>query len=172
MWEISNYNQLISFLLSICLGAIFCMAYDVLRAFRRVFSNSFLAVTIQDILIWVLYAFTTFIFLISQTNGEVRGYVLFGEGIGFCIFRISISKLWLLLLQYFFLGISGVLRSVRGLLARIYASLGQKTLIFKKGLIEIGKSIKKLLKNMLRVLYTNKNIADSEKDAHETKTKA
>ena len=79
MWEIDNYDQVITFLLSLVLGATFCAFYDVIRAVRRVCFNSFIAVNICDIVTWIIYAFVTFIFLISRTNGEIRSYVLFGE---------------------------------------------------------------------------------------------
>lgn len=172
MWEINNYNQIITFLLSLCLGAVFCTIYDIIRAIRKVCINSFWAVTITDILIWILYAFGTFIFLISRTNGEIRGYVLIGEALGFILFRISFSKLFFPFFSFIFIRISDISRIIMGCINSFYIKFEAFLLKLWQGVFKIFKSAKKLLKNALKLLYTNKNIANTEKTSNETKTKA
>lgn len=172
MWEISNYNQIITFLLSLCLGAIFCAIYDIIRAMRKVCINSFFAVTITDILIWILYAFATFVFLISRTNGEIRGYVLAGEATGFVLFRLSFSRLLFPFLQFVFIKTAAVNEKITRYIGWFYAKSEYLILKTSKSVFKIFKSAKKLLKNARKLLYTNKNIADAENALNETKTKA
>lgn len=170
MWEISNYNQAISFTLSLCVGGVFCVLYDIIRALRKVCMNSFFMVTVTDILLWVFYAFATFIFLMAVTDGEIRGYVLFGELTGFVLFRISVSKLIFPFLRFVFLKISDINKKTTRLIAAFNIKI--EWLISKtiKYAFKFFKSIKKLLKNALKLLYTNKNIISTEKSLDEAKT--
>ncbi len=172
MWEINSYNQTITFLLSLCVGGMFCGLYDIIRAARKVCLNSFWAVQLTDILLWVIYAFVTFIFLISRTNGEIRGYVLVGEALGFGMFRVSLSRLLFPVFKFIFLTASKINKIISGFLSDFYIKF--ESLIFKMGksIFKISKSAKKLLKNVCRLLYTNKNIDSMEKALNETKTKA
>ncbi len=172
MWEISNYNQTISFLLSLCIGGIFCALYDIVRASRKVCSNSFWSVLFSDIIIWTVYAFVTFIFLMSRTNGEIRGYVLFGEFFGFVLFRISLSRLLFPMLSFVFINVSRICQRIADYIGKFYAKFEVLLLKIWEGTHKIFKSAKKLLKNAFKLLYTNKNIADLENALDETKTKA
>lgn len=172
MWEINNYNQTITFLLSLCLGALFCTLYDIIRAARKVCLNSFWAVQITDIFLWVLYAFVTFVFLVSRTNGEIRGYVLAGEFLGFVLFRISFSRLLFPALRFVFVKIAAVKKKVTGCIDWFYIKFEALILNWGKSAFKFFKSAKKLLKNAYKLLYTKKNIANTEKTLNETKTKA
>lgn len=172
MWEINNYDQIITFLLSCCIGVIFCVIYDIIRAMRRVGMNSLLVITIVDIFIWVFYAFVTFIFLIARTNGEVRSYVLFGELLGFILFRLSISKFIVSFLGFVFLKIAKINACIQKILWAFYVKLECVSLKLLEVVSKIFKSVKKLLKNVFELLYTNKNIVNSEKIQNETKTEA
>lgn len=172
MWEISNFNQTITFLLSLCVGGLFCALYDIIRAARKVCLNSFWAVQFTDILLWAVYAIVTFIFLISRTNGEIRGYVLVGEAAGFGLFRVSLSRLLFPTFKFIFLTASKISKRISGFLNKFYIKFESLILKLCKSIFKISKSAKKLLKNVCRLLYTNKNIDSMEKTLNETKTKA
>lgn len=172
MWEINTYNQTITFVLSVCLGALFCVLYDIIRAVRKVCLNSFWAVQFTDIFLWVFYAFATFIFLVARTNGEIRGYVLAGEFLGFILFRISFSRLLFPALRFVFIKIATVKKKVTRCISKFYIKFEALILKIGKSISKFFKSAKKLLKNALKLLYTNKNIANTEKTLNETKTKA
>ena len=172
MWEINNYNQIITFALSLCLGGIFCALYDVIRAVRRAGFNSFWAVTVTDILIWVIYAFTTFIFLIARTNGEIRGYTLIGEALGFSLFRISFSRVLFPVLSFIFINMAAIGRKTSGYISGFYIRFEALLLKLWKDSSKFFKRAKKLLKKVCLLLYTNKNIINTEKTSDETKTEA
>ena len=63
MWEIDNLSQLLGFLYSVVLGIIFCLVYDVLRAFRAEIKFGTAAVFAADILYSVFCAVTCFCFM-------------------------------------------------------------------------------------------------------------
>lgn len=172
MWEISNFNQTITFLLSLCVGGLFCALYDIIRAARKVCLNSFWAVQFTDILLWAVYAVVTFIFLISRTNGEIRGYVLVGESVGFSLFRVSLSRLLFPTFKFIFLTASKISKRISGFLNKFYIKFESLILKLCKSIFKISKSAKKLLKIVCRLLYTNENIDSMEKTLNETKTKA
>lgn len=172
MWEINAYHQTISFVLSLCLGALFCALYDIVRAVRKVCLNSFWAVLFTDILIWVFYAFATFIFLIARTNGEIRGYILVGELSGFVLCRISLSRLFFPMLCFIITKAAAIKQKISCCISRFYIKFETLGLKIWQGLSNFFKCVKKLLKNALKLLYTNKNIANTEKALNETKTKA
>ncbi len=102
MWEISNSFQAISFLYSIILGIGFCLIYDVLRAFRKQTTPSFFEVLIEDLIYFIFAALITFIFLMSVSNGELRGYVIIGITIGFTVCFFTLSRIWIIALTFIF----------------------------------------------------------------------
>jgi len=172
MWEINAYNQTVSFVLSLGLGAMFCILYDIIRAMRKVCLNTFWSVFFTDILIWLIYAFATFIFLVARTNGEIRGYILVGEFLGFALFRISISRFLFSVLSLVFVKTAAVKKAISSCVSKFYIKFETLGLKVWQGLSKFFKSVKKLLKNTLKLLYTNKNIANTENTLNETKTKA
>ncbi|MBR5473581.1 MAG: spore cortex biosynthesis protein YabQ [Clostridia bacterium] len=172
MWEIDVGNQALTFALSMATGGIFCVSYDIVRAVRKVALNTFWAVLFTDILLWIIYAFVTFVFLIARTNGEIRGYVLVGEAIGFALCRISVSRLLFPILRFIAVKTAVVVRKMGQIIYVFYAKTETLILSQKKYVFKFFKSIKKLLKNIVKLLYTNRNIAVMENAFDETKTKA
>ena len=174
MWEISVGNQFITFLYSLCIGGIFCAVYDILRAARKAGFNSFVAVFVTDILFWVVGAFVTFIFLIARTSGEIRGYVLISELVGFGLFRATFSRLIFPIFKIIFQGVQKLHTYFNIFFDALYLkteSILSKFLVFMtKFFKSTVKSIKKLLKNRRKVLYTNENNSDAEYVLDETKT--
>lgn len=174
MWEINVCNQFLTFVYSLILGGLLCFSYDFIRAIRKSGFNYFIAVFFTDIIFWIISAFVTFIFLISRTNGEIRGYVIFGELVGFILFRITISKF----IFYFFTVIFKLIIKCHSKIVIIFDAIYKKTAdifskiwaLMVKFLKSALKSIKKLLKIRHKVLYTNKNNADAEYVLNETKT--
>ncbi len=174
MWEINSTNQITSFLLSLALGAACCLAYDILRVAHKLGFNSFWAVFLTDIAYWVVASFVTFFFLIARTNGELRGYIFIGEIIGFCFCRITISRLFFNLLYFClknFLKLKNIFNGIISLLYRKFDSVESKfKYLFCSFFKRVGKTIKKVLKKVTKMLYTDKNVVSVEKVADESKT--
>lgn len=154
MWEISNSLQILSFARSLVLGILICLIYDILRAKRHAVKSTVVAIFFEDIIFSVLTAFITFLFLLSITNGEMRGFVFFGMAIGFLISRISISFIWFKILNYIFINISN---GYVWLFKRIYSGFDYVSeniaYLFKKS----KKRVKKVLKKLWCLLYTKED---------------
>ena len=110
MWEISVNDQVLTFIYSLVLGMMICTFYDILRALRKTGSRSYLSVFIGDLLFWIVSAFVTFIFLLSRTNGEIRGYVLISMLLGFTLWRFTLSRPNF----YVFVCVMGFIRRILG----------------------------------------------------------
>ncbi len=179
MWEISITDQLLSFVLSIALGAFLCLTYDVLRAVRKNGFNSFWTVFFTDIFFWLFSAILTFLLLIARTNGEIRGYVLIGELLGFVIFRLLLSKVFLLIIDFLIAKLLKLLRLIRKnfyyFFIKIEKRIDKIILLFCKKTKTMLKIVKKLLKNSAKLLYIKRNnvnveSADERQASTESKT--
>ena len=94
MWEINNSLQILSFSRSLVLGILLCVLYDFIKSLRLTVNFSAIAIFLQDIAYSCIAAFVTFLFLLSVTNGEMRGYVISGILAGFIISRFTLSRLF------------------------------------------------------------------------------
>ncbi len=166
MWEISNTLQLLSFARALLLGVIICLAYDILRVYRKVYDFSRIGIFFQDVLFSVLSAFVVFLFLLGVTNGEMRGYVFLGLCMGFVFSRLSLSRIWFVLLKWIFSKIKTVFYLVSSGIYRTFDKIeAYVSTFFKKSL----KTIKKLLKTQGKMLYTKGKRKDRG-GVNETKT--
>lgn len=144
MWEISNTLQILNFLRSVLLGAIFCFLYQFLRVARRLSVHSDITVFFEDVIFCLLLVFPTFCFLLSTTNGELRGYIFLGIFAGFAAFHYCLSKLIVLLLFYILFYVRKFLRSI---FAFFYLKIAQKGL----------NTCKKALKKVTALVYNYRN---------------
>lgn len=174
MWEIDLNGQTQTFIYSLCLGALLCLFYDIIRAIRKVWQKSAAAVFFEDLFFWIISAFATFIFLIARTSGEIRGYVLVCELVGFVLCRLTFSRVFFFLIVHFFAFLGKIIAFVNNGINVFYTKtelgvliiLG-KIYVFVKYLL---KSVKKLLKKLYGLLYTKKSNINMERSLNETKT--
>jgi len=150
MWEINNTNQVFSFLLSVVLGGMFCLFFDLFRALRKALPHSAIAVFAEDVFFFTACAPITFCFLLATTNGEIRFYVLVGISIGFLITNFTVSPLFTTILVFLFNLIISLLKILNSFFSMISDKIGHFfgkagnifLIFFKKAL----KLVKKLLK--------------------------
>ncbi len=154
MWEISNIHQLINFGWSVVLGIIFCILYDVLRAFRKVISFSAISMFFQDIFFSLVLAFTTFTYLLSVTNGELRGFVFVGILAGFVLARMTFSIIFVRFLKWIIGLVYGLFSLVSSCFYATFDRLIENILKFCQ---KRAKHLKKLLKNACELLYTKED---------------
>ena len=154
MWEISLSDQLLTFLCGIFFGILLCVYYDIIRAALLSRRSGKVTIFFGDIFFWTTTAFATFLFLLSRTNGELRGYVFISMGIGFLFFKFTLSKILMLVLVFLFTQYYKLLRligcfflKILELLSLLFVRMGN---LFKKSL----NCVKKLLKKSYKLLYT------------------
>lgn len=158
MWEINNNLQVVSFLFSLALGVCFCAFYDIFRAVRLVWCPKGLTVFLQDIIYFCILSVVTFIFLLSITNGEIRGYVLFGILLGFLLFYYTLSRYFLIILKKMLRLLNFVFKAINSgfnwFFSKIEILICKFSYFGVKFLKNTLNYCKKLLKKAKGLLYT------------------
>ena len=130
------------------------MLYDALRGLRKVISFSTVSIFFQDIFFSLIVTFATFTYLLSVTNGELRGFVFVGITLGFFISRVSLSLVLVPFLKWIFRLVYGLVLVVSNWIYTTFDHLTENILkICQKSV----KNLKKLLKNARKLLYTKLN---------------
>lgn len=143
MWEISNDSQVLNFILAVALGFVFCLAYDILRAYRATSDTSAISVFFGDLIFFSISAFLTFFFLLITTNGELRLYIILGILCGFFIVRLTVS---LYIFRFFKWIFARVKASILKLLNAVFSFLKKTRVKYDIFLKNMMKIFKKLLK--------------------------
>lgn len=86
-------QQISIFICAIVGGLLIGIINEPFRFLRYAGFNSKTEIFIQDIIFMLLSAFITFFFSLCYNKGEVRFFIIFGELIGFLIFRYTIGLL-------------------------------------------------------------------------------
>ena len=85
-------EELAKVLVTILYGVICAIVYDMLRIIRRVLPHGIVAVSVEDILYWMLMSVCTFVMLIKINDGGIRFYFLIGALLGAVLYSFTISK--------------------------------------------------------------------------------
>lgn len=96
--DFSNFWQLQTLFYSLGTGVLLCLSYDIIRFINRLIRPGAIVIFIMDIIYWTYAAAITFSFFVLFSKGVVRFYAYIGFFIGFLLSRITISKLFMLLL--------------------------------------------------------------------------
>lgn len=91
--EITLSSQIAVFFGTLALGAVLSLFYDVFRVFDVLLVYNFKRVFLADVSYLILCAIATFTYMLIKSMGEIRGYILIGELIGWIACRASIGRL-------------------------------------------------------------------------------
>lgn len=136
MGTVTVSGQLVIFGGSLLLGAVLCTVYDLFRAFRKRKNKNAVAVFFEDLLFSLIALMLTASYMLLTCKGEVRGYVLFGETVGFFACRLLLSRF--IITFYTF-----ILKAFALILTLICKPLGAFFTAFGKCEEKIGKLFKK-----------------------------
>ncbi len=93
LYGISLAVQTKNFLLSLGLGFIMGIFYDVFRIIRLCISAKKIITIFFDILYCILFCFAFFIFLLTVNEGQFRFYLLLGACVGFFVYYFSLGAI-------------------------------------------------------------------------------
>lgn len=157
MYMLTIADQTRLFLLALGLGFLLGVLYDLFRVVRMAFTMRRVGVFIQDVLFFLTCAAVTFIFLLAVNQGEIRGFVIAGEGLGFLIYYFSfgllamrVSSFLVHTIRKLFHLISLPFRAFFRLLRRLFGKIG---ISVKKTSKKIAKKSKFNLKHHKTLLY-------------------
>lgn len=158
-------EQVRVFLLSLGVGAVFGLLYDVFRLSRVAFRTTPAAIFAEDVLFFIACAVVTFFFGLTVMEGAFRAFLLIGELLGAVLYHFTLGRavmgvsvkiiaLIKAILRFFF---KWVLLPLWWLFYHIVALLLKPFTFFKGILKKILQNIKIRLKTRRRVLYNQVN---------------
>jgi len=100
------------FLLAIVTGAVVALIFDAFRISRIAIPTASMVVFFEDLLFFVICAVATFLLLLSATEGQVRFFLLIGEGIGALLYTLTVGQLVMAVSKSIIGFIKAVLRSI------------------------------------------------------------
>lgn len=163
---LSVSQQTAFFLLSVVLGAVMGIIYDVFRVFRILFPPAAKSkpVAVQDVLFWLIFGFCMFCYSSAVCGGNLRFFMFFGSLIGFTLYILTIGNLITGILRQIAEAVRRVLRKVYSLIfepiVKLLKNLCQKVRLFFVRIYRKSKktegSVKKPLPKVLQLVY-NKN---------------
>ena len=169
MSEITFFGQTGGLFSAIVMGVILCLFYDLLRIFRLAVPPGKILAFFEDVLWFFIAAVVTYLVCLAKCNGEVRSYVLIGEGVGFLLCRLTLSRGIMTVAKPSVRTIKKLVRRVKkALLHFLTPIISRLTEKIQKILHETRKKGKKHLQTSTRLLYNHKkksilNNTDSEK---------
>ena len=91
IYSLSLADQTKGFLLSLGFGFLMGIFYDLVRIVRISISKSKKVIFVFDLLYFVFLGFCSYIFFLVVNEGDIRAFLLLGEGIGFAIYYFSLG---------------------------------------------------------------------------------
>lgn len=161
MYSFEQGEQVGLFLMSLGVGFILGILYDLLRTVRISFTKGKVFVFIFDVLYFLLFGLITILFVLASNKGELRFYLIFGEVCGALLYYFSFGLVAIKLSDFVSRWIqkifSFVFRAVFlpfRLIFRLFKSVFGKILkFFKKTQKKSQKNRKKLLPKLRLCVY-------------------
>ena len=122
--------QSTAFLYSLPLGAVLGVIYGIIALLRKTLNLKKGTVIALDITFMLLCAVSIFYFSLGFLDGYIRVYVIFGAGLGFFIYRLTIGRL-----------LQRILNPILLWLKRIIVAIFTKIKLIAKKLLKIGYHI-------------------------------
>ena len=139
MWEIGLSHQALTVVLSVFMGFVFCLMFDTIKAVRIFLKLKTLGVFISDILFFLIAAPIEFCFLLSRSVGQIRGFILVVQAVGFFCFRSIVSKKYIKLLTF----VLNLLRRISAFINRAFVRFSDKVDVFVKKFFKKGLFLRK-----------------------------
>lgn len=153
--QVDFKDQINQFLLSVLLGAVLALVYDLIKSVRLSFIRSKWTVFVLDVAFFTLSAFATYIFLLGYCKGELRFYVITGEVVGFTFYRILLSEYVLVVFKFITDSFIKILSPVGKIMLKCVKLL-------KTGAYKVYNKAKKYLKCIYTSLYNLRNCKKKE----------
>ena len=122
--------QSTAFLYSLPLGAVLGVIYGIIALLRKTLNLKKGTVIALDITFMLLCALSIFYFSLGFLDGYIRVYVIFGAGLGFFIYRLTIGRL-----------LQRILNPIISWIKRIIVAIFTKIKLIAKKLLKIGYHI-------------------------------
>ena len=144
----SVYQQTLNFIITIGIGFLVGIIFDIYRVVRSIWQPKKLGTFIGDIFFWILITFLVFTLLLMGNWGEVRIYVFLGLTLGFTMYIKYFSLKGQKFISKFFYLVYKILRLVWKVITWPFKVLFAALLIpvgfILTAIIHIGRFLRKL----------------------------
>lgn len=123
---------------SVLLGMLLFLVYDILRIFRRIFPHGNIWIGAEDFCYWILCTAAVFVMLYQENDGMVRGFSIGGVVLGMLLYYLLLSRLVIKVHVAVFGAILGFIKKNLEILTRPFRKINRKFWSFLK------KQLKKL----------------------------
>lgn len=136
------YGQASSLAISVLLGALLFLLYDLLRIFRRILPHGIVWIGVEDLLYWLIFTAAVFVMLYRENDGMLRGFVIGGIAAGMFFYYVLLSR-FVIRLHVLLRAVLGVCGRVTGFFLRPIRSVQRKIgVFFKKRLKNVWRAVK------------------------------
>lgn len=84
--------EMTALVLSLGMGAVFALIYDLIRIFRRVVKHGMALVSGEDLLFWIVSSVQAFAFFVFVNKGKYRFFMFFAMLMGAMVYRMILSE--------------------------------------------------------------------------------
>ena len=121
-----EFNTLMLFFLySLIVGLGIGVVYDVFRIARIILPKAKAVIFFEDLLFCLIAAVIMSIFIFNAGYGIVRGYALFGSGIGFTVYYMTVGKIVYRLSEIIIAFLKKAVRFIATVLAAPFVAAGK-----------------------------------------------
>lgn len=160
------WQQTAIFLWSMAVGAGIMMCYDVFRILRAAFQPNDVCIFIEDVIFFVIAGLATWFYLLESCHGELRGFVMVGEGIGGLLYFLTVGRAVMGVARPLIRFFQGVIERLILRPARWMWKVFQGLL---QGLARMGKRLLKVMAKIFGVDRAKKVLQNRKKIKENTK---
>lgn len=137
-----------------CMGIVLMALYDVLRIFRRVVRHNIIAISLEDIVFWILCLISVFELLRVMNHGIFRYSVVLMAGAGMFLYHLFLGR-------YAVPFFARVLNKVKRLLKKYKSLLTEPV---KRAIVRVYRRLKGRLRERKKKLEEDGGISQREKE--------
>lgn len=152
LYSLSLAQQTKSFLLSLGMGFLLGIIYDLVRIIRISISKSKTGVILSDLFFCAIACMCTFLFCLTVNEGEIRLYLVLGEIAGFFTYYFSLGVIIFSYSEKIIGFIKRLIRSVLRIILSPFKWVFKKLKSFFKKIINKKHKNSKKLKNKSKFL--------------------
>lgn len=137
-----------------CMGILLMALYDVLRIFRRVVRHNIIAISLEDIIFWIICMISAFELLRVMNHGIFRYSVALMAGAGMFLYHLFLGR-------YAVPFFAKILNKVKKIIKKYNSILTEP---LKKAIVKVYRRFKKRLRERKKELEEDGSIPQREKE--------
>lgn len=137
-----------------CMGILLMALYDVLRIFRRVVRHNIIAISLEDMIFWIICMASAFELLRVMNHGIFRYSVALMAGAGMFLYHLFLGR-------YAVPFLAKILNKVKKILKKYILMLTEP---LKKAIVKVYRRFKKRLRERKKELEEDGSIPQREKE--------